>query len=114
MAAVTLEALVTSVGVPLESLERKCTYEHMVTISEDLDDWRRVAPWLKLSEAAVVEIEQDGKNEPQKRLKTLQMWRGRLGYFATYRMLVDVFLRVGRADQAERVCKLVGGKRRAI
>ena len=103
---VTLDELVATVGISLETLDQKCTDEHTRTISEFLD-WRRVAPYLELDDAAIQVIERDSGDEPQRRLKTLQKWKERFAFKATYKMLVEVLLTVGRADHAEKVCKLL-------
>ena len=42
------------------------------------------------------------------RREALSMWKSRLGRSATYRLLIDTFLRAGRVHLAEFVCELLG------
>ena len=62
--------LVKEVGVAPEVLDKRCSDDHLRSISLFLD-WRTVAPHLGLSETDQEEIESDGKKDPAKRLKTL-------------------------------------------
>ena len=108
MAGVTLEELVKEVGVAPEALDKRCSDDHLRSISLFLD-WQTVAPHLGLSETDQEGIESDGKKEPVKRLKTLVDWKAKFAFKATYRRLIEVLLTTGRADHAEEVCKLLKG-----
>ena len=108
MAGVTLEELVKEVGVAPETLDKKCSDDHLRSISLFLD-WQTVAPHLGLSEADQEEIESDGKKDSVKRLKTLMKWKAKFAFKATYGRLIKVLLTTGRADHAEEVCKLLKG-----
>ena len=44
-----------------------------------------------------------------KSLKALQIWKGKFGFRATYRKLVEVLLSLGMADVAEKICLLLKG-----
>ena len=106
MAGVTLEELVKKVGVAPEALHERCSDDHLRSISLFLD-WRSVAPHLGLSETEREEIESDGKKHSGKKLKTLEKWKSKFVFQATYRRLIEVLLTIGRADHAEEVCKLL-------
>ena len=67
------------------------------------------ATLLKLSEMDLEDIDTDEKTIQDKRYRTLQKWKAKYSFEATYRVLVDVFLKLGRADLAEEVCKLDKG-----
>lgn len=103
---ITLEELVQEVGIPVARLDATCSDEHLNKISLFLD-WRVTAPQLGLEGVEVRAIDEREKTEREKRLKTLQKWRGKYGSRATYKMLVEVLLSINLADQAEEVCHLL-------
>ena len=47
------------------------------------------------------------KTEPEKRVETLQKWKKKFGFRAKFRMLVEILLESGNADNAEVVCRLL-------
>ena len=101
----TLDGLLKEVDIPLTLLDQKCSDEHLKSISLFLD-WRRVAPHLGLDKIHTDEIESK-KTEFEKRLDMLQKWKMKYGYTATFKNLVQVLLKVGIADDAEKVCRLL-------
>lgn len=107
MAKVSIAELVTEVGVPLESLNKPCHDEHLRKVSLFLD-WRATAPHLGLDQAEIQAIDHGEKTEQEKRSKTLQMWKSKYAFKATYRRLAGVLLSIGRADHAEKVCQVAG------
>ena len=92
-----------------EKLDQSISDDHLLGIALFLTSWQTVAPHLGLSEIDVVVIEQEGKDEKDKRLKALQMWKRKFGFRATYRELVKVLLSLGMADGAQNVCLLLKG-----
>ena len=106
LAGVTLEELVREVGVAPESLDKRCSDDHLRSISLFLD-WHTVAPHLGLSETDQEEIESDGKKDPA--AETLVKWKGKFAFKATYKSLIEVLLTTGKANHAEEVCKLLNG-----
>ena len=106
MAAITLEELLKEVGVCPEKLNECISDDHLLKIALFLISWRTVAPYLDLEPDA---IEPEGKSEQEKRLKTLKMWKGKFGFRATYRKLVEVLLSLTMADIAEKICHLLKG-----
>ena len=109
MAAITLEELLKKVGVCPEKLDKSISDDHLREVASFLPSWRKVAVYLKLSENDLDDIEQEGKDEQDKRLRVLQKWKGKFGYKATYRMLVEVLLSIAKADVAEKICHLLKG-----
>ena len=101
----TLDDIVKKIGIHPTFLDRSCSDDHLTRISLFLD-WRRVAPHLRLKRPDIDEIESK-KTEPEKRLETLQKWKMKYGSNATFKVLVEVLLRVECADHAERVCQLL-------
>ena len=107
MAGITFEELISRVGISADELQKPCSDEHITTISLFLTSWQTVAPHLGFTEIDEEDVEQEGKNTQDKRYKTLQKWKAKNLFKATYRVLVDVFLKLGRADHAEKVCRLL-------
>ena len=107
MAGITFEELTAHVGISADMLNRECSDEHVASISLFLANWQTVAPHLGLTEIDEEDIEEDGTKTQDKRYKILQKWKARSLFKATYKVLVDVFLKIGRADIAEKVCKLL-------
>ena len=101
----TLDDLVERLNIPLGLLDQACSDDHFTSISLYLD-WRRVAPHLGLDKTDIAEIESK-TTDSEKRLETLQKWQMKFAYKTTYRVLVQVLLKVGCAGHAERVCRLL-------
>ena len=109
MAAITLEELLKEVGVCLEKLNDSISDDHLREIALFLTSWRTVATNIGLSEMDINDVEREGKHEQDQRLKVLQRWKGKFGFRATYRKLVEVLLSLAMADVAEKVCCLLQG-----
>ena len=107
MAGVTLEELIAHVSISAYELNKPCSDEHITSISLFLTNWQTVAPHLGLTETDEEDIEEEGKKTQDKRYKTLRRWKNKNLFKATYQVLVDVFLKLSRADLAEKVCQLL-------
>ena len=107
MAGVTFEELIAHVGISADKLNKPCSDEHITSISLFLTNWQTVAPLLGLSETDEEDVEEEGKKTQDKRYKTLRRWKAKNLFKATYRVIVDVFLTLGRADLADKVCRLL-------
>ena len=101
----TLHDLVKHADISPTLLDRECLDDHLTSISLFLD-WRRVAPHLGLDKTDIEEVESK-KTDSEKRLETLQKWKLKYSYLATFKVLVQVFLKVGSAEHALKVCKLL-------
>ena len=106
MAGVTLDELLTEVGITHMQLEEKCD-EHLHDIALFLTSWRTLAPHLGLSSSEVEAVERDAHSEKERRQKFLESWKDNVGFKAKFRVLVEALLKIGRADQAEKVCRLL-------
>ena len=109
MAAITLEELLEEVGVCPEKLNDSISDDHLREIALFLPSWCKVASYIGLSEMDINDAEQEGKNEQDQMLKALQRWKGKFGFKATYKKLVEVLLSLAMADVAEKVCNLLQG-----
>ena len=102
-----MDELLVEVGVTRTSLDKTCTDEHLQDVALFLESWSNVAPYLGLSSDDVEVIQRDVHNEQGRRRKVLEVWKGKFAFKAKYRVLVEALLKIGRADQAERVCHLL-------
>ena len=109
MAAIALEELLKKVGVCPEKFDKAISDDHLREVALFLTSWRVVAVYLELSDNDLGDVEQEGKDEQDKRLKALQKWKGKFGYKATYKKLVQVLLSIAKADIAEKICHLLKG-----
>ena len=107
MAGVTFEELIAHVGISADKLNKPCSDEHITSISLFLTNWQTVAPLLGLSETDEEDVEEEGKKTQDKRYKILRKWKAKNLFKATYRVIVDVFLTLGTADLADKVCRLL-------
>ena len=107
MAAITLEEILKEVSIHPEKLDNRISDDHLREIALFLTSWRTVASYLDLDVDA---IEQEGKSEQTMKLKALKIWKGKFGFRATYKKLVEVLLSLAMADVVEKVCHLLKGK----
>ena len=93
MAGVTLEDCVKHLSIPVELLGTTISDKHTQEVSRFLE-WRRVAPYLKLDDSEIEEVNLDGNNEGEKRYLTLQKWKRKLkfAFKATYKRLIEARL----------------------
>ena len=97
------------VGVHPEKLNKRISDDHICEIALFLTEWKTVAPFLGLDENELDTIEEEGKKEQVKKLKALQKWKSKTGFQATYGKVVQVLLKLEKADVAEKVCHLLKG-----
>ena len=107
MACITFEELIAYVAISADELNKPCSDKHIASISLFLANWQTVAPLLGLTETDEEDIEEEGKKTQDKRYKTLRRWKNKNLFKATYRVIVNVFLKLGRADLAAKVCRLL-------
>ena len=108
MSGVTLDELLEEVSVTPSQLDNACTREHLQDVALFLESWRTVAPHLGLSNTEVEEVERDETEEKaKKRQKILEAWYAKFSFKAKYRVLVEALLKISRADQAVKVCRLL-------
>jgi len=107
MSKITLSELLKETKVLPTQLGKTCTTEHLRDIALFLESWQTVASHLGLSTTDVEQVERDAASEEIKRQKVLEMWKNRWAFKATYRVLIEALLKIGHADQAEKVCRLL-------
>ena len=97
MSRVTLHELLEEVGVSPTQLDKACTSEDLRDIALFLDSWRTVALYLKLSKVQVQQVERDGTDENEKRLKFFEYWKGKFAFKAKYLVLVKELTRLNKS-----------------
>ena len=107
MSGVTLNELLREVGVTSAQLDETCTNEHLLSIAVFLESWKEVAPYLGLSNDDVVATEGNSHSEQEKKQKILRIWSAKFAFKAKYRTLIEGLLKIGRADQAQKLCCLL-------
>ena len=88
-------------------IECPCTKEHLIEIASRLTGWENVASFLGLSVTHEEDIrEKYHKNARKQTEAMLLMWRDEYGETATYRVLMEAFLKVGKASLVETTCDI--------
>ena len=85
MARVTLEDCVKQFSISVELLGTTVSDEHIRAVSK-FWEWRTVAPHM-LEAREIEEVDVDQKFEQEKRHKSLQKWKSKLAFKATYKKL---------------------------
>ena len=114
MSGITLDEVLKETKVHPTQVGKPCTTEHLRDIALFLESWQTVASHLGLSTTDVEQVERDAASEEIKRQKVLEMWKNRWAFKATYRVLIEALLKIGHADQAEKVCRLLEPKKGTI
>ena len=109
MAGITLEELLKEVGVCPEKVNDSISDDHLREIALILPSWKTIAQFLGLEENDLDAIEQEEKKDQVMKLKALQKWKGKFGFKATYKKLVEVLLQLAKADIAEKALLLLKG-----
>ena len=107
MSGITLDELLKEVGISPEQLNETCTIDHLLNIALFLTSWRTLAPHLQLSSGEVEVVDVDAHGEKERRQMCLKLWKDKFAYRATYRVLVEALMKIGNADQAKEVCRLL-------
>lgn len=106
---VSLLELLEEVGIPEDSLNRRCTDDHLHSIAERIcpSDWGTYATALGLSNEFIEDLREDLTRAMDQRYNGLIMWKQHLAFKAKYRVLVELFLKKDNALLAEFVCELL-------
>ena len=89
-------------------LDKRCSFAHIAKISEDIEDWEKLAPCFDLTAAEehAIRVDHTHQYDVQKR-KMLWKWVEKRGDKATYRELKRVFQNAGESLLACRVDELL-------
>lgn len=104
--SISLEDLLQHCGVE-EACLKEVTFDSFLKISPYLSQWKLLAPMMNISQAEVDEIKNESAD--MQRISFLGKWK-KMSMRATYRVLVDSLLSIGRVDDARGVCNILKGK----
>ena len=94
-----------------DKIEREVSNEHLLEIYPQLANWKQVAAHLGLTQADVQAIESGARPDEKlnMRLCILQEWKSKkmLDGTATYRVLLNAFIKCNCSASAIRVCELL-------
>ncbi len=103
----TVNEILAHCGVTDAQLENPCSNDDITAIARFLISWRTLAPHLGLDESEEEEIEEDGREEAEKKLKALRKWKSKFAHKATYKVLVEALVNINMAEHARHICQLV-------
>ncbi|XP_064401342.1 uncharacterized protein LOC135347321 [Halichondria panicea] len=101
----TVDIIVREVGIRKEVLDQRCLSEVLEEIGRVLPNWLKYAKVL-LSKAQIQGIKTDTNLDYEMRgQKVLEIWLNE--YNTSYRMLVDICLKLKDGETARRICEIV-------
>ena len=110
-AGVSLKELLDHVGISNADLDTECSDEDLTSLAFKISSWKFVARFLDLEETDIVDITDKHVSEKERAHLMLKRWKERLGFKATFRVLVEVFLeKLKNAQMAEEVCHQLKSK----
>ena len=101
-----LDRLDPGLGLSEEILSRRCASDHIGFITNNFN-WRRVAPFLRLSPQDVEDILVDSHCEQERRVHALRLWMQQQGHMATYGGLIRALLDSKLREQALNVAVIL-------
>ncbi len=110
---ITLDQLVSRVGIDKDLLDKECSDGHLKRISFRLPDWLTYANALGFTEPETRDITDNpqlsNSTHAMKALRVLEKWHRRHAFNATYHYLINVCLELGHVTIATEICKMVKG-----
>ena len=106
--SLSLEDIIAQSGV--RNIDKECSDEDILAFGDYCDPWRQVGLFLGLNNALLNAIDGDHRTVSLKRLGTLQKWKEKFAFRATYKVLINALLKCEKADQALQVCKILAQK----
>ena len=106
-----LSGIVRYKGLSVRQIEQPCTEMHLIEIARDLTGWENVCSFLGLRqkhEEAILAMHP--RNIRKQTEAMLLMWQNEFGMKATYRVLMEAFLKVGKASLVEATCDILMSK----
>lgn len=111
MAVVTLEELVAHVHLSVHDLDTRCEDGDLRELSLLIPSQiKQLALFLMLTDSEIEDIDSEKCKSRVKVLNILKIWKRKHAFRATYKALVEVLLKLGDADTAEKICKWLKGK----
>ena len=94
-------------GVSPSKLNAICSDDDLLSISVKITKWEELAPYFHVEAS---DIKGDNHTVKTQRHALLTQWKIGNPLVATYKALVSIFLKGGRADLAQEVCDTVAKK----
>ncbi len=104
---ITVSELARVTGITESELDKPCTDDDLLEISLLIVQWRTLGPHLGLEQFDIVALEHNLSEEGERPLGSLQRWRDKKSYHATYAVLVNALLRLGWTEIARKVVSLL-------
>ena len=101
----TIQILAAHCGISEAYLETEVRREHFPQISHSLTQWELLSPLMDISPADMDSIKGDNHKEEVKKVSFLEVWKQKMSFKATYRVLVESLLKIKRVDDAKGICK---------
>ena len=102
-----LHDLLDEFGLSEYHLDEELSEDHLTEVSKIVDDHEAVGPGLGLTEQEMAAINLDASTQERQKEVMLRHWKQKFSQGATYRVLIEAFLRCSGADRARKVCELL-------
>ena len=90
-------------------LKQSVSGEHLTAIANFIVHWDKVAIYLNISEAEVVDIKEDNPNNNfMRKVALLRKWSSKFGDRATYQCLIELAKENGDAKLSSQIIDLLG------
>ena len=82
----------------------------MVEISQFVEKWNLLYPYLNVDESIVNDAERSYTTEVDRKRYFFRTWKERKGSEATYHQLIYALLQINCRNTAEKICSLLASK----
>jgi hypothetical protein len=102
---ITAKELAKEAGLSLKCLDLKFRMDRDLHIlAEFCDPWENIGHRIHLDSATINRIREDNSTTEKRRVATLESWKQKFAFKATYRVLVQALIENGRAQTALDLC----------
>ena len=109
-AGISLQDLSVRFQLSQALLDEEVSEEHLRETSRIIEDHEIIGPELGLTTQEMTAI--CSSSQGLQRLKMLNKWKQKCVWNATYRQLIEAFLKCGRGDHARDLCQLLTQSKR--
>ena len=101
----TVEELAKEAGVSLAYLKRQISDKHILEFAKHCIPFELIGPYLGLENHDLDSIDADGRKTALKRKATLEVWKEKKTFQATYRAFIQALISCDKNDSAYQVCQ---------
>ena len=106
----SLQVLIKQYGLTEGDCNQVVSDAHLECISRlSCEHWRKLPAHLQLAQMVAKDVDSNQKSEDTKRHDFLLCWKEIKGSAATYSQLINALLKIDCAQDAEKVCEILGG-----